>query len=379
MMKKVLDYFKKQTVLFVSAVLALASMLLVHPDRAYAGYIHWSTLSTLMCLMLVMTGLRSLNVFRYFGRQLLKRRSHARSVIFILVSLCFLLAPFITNDVALITFVPFTIFVLEYAGLRKYLIVTLSLQTIAAHMGSMISPVGNPHNIYLFELMKEHDGVTAVDFIMMMLPYFVCAGVLLAVFVFVSTLENEAIMQRPYSKDITFSGPAVTKIMIYCGLFLVSLLPVFGIVKYYYALAAVLAVIFIMDRGTIKQTDYSLLFTFMFLFIVVGNLGRIEAIDNALTGIVAGNELMISIAASQIISNAPASILLSGFSDKYFELALGTDIGGLGTLIASMANLISFKKYSELKEVSVLSYILGFTLINILFLVPMILFSGWML
>ena len=376
MQKRIKSFVKNEIVLVISALLAAVSMAAVPPDRHYAGYIHWSTLSTLMCLMLVMTGLRELGIFRYFGRQLLKKRSHARSVVLVLVSLCFLFSPFITNDVALITFVPFTIFVLEYAGLRKYMIPVLSLQTIAAHKGSMISPVGNPHNIYLFGLMNEHNGTGAVEFIFMMLPYFVLAGILLVIFTFLFTIENESIIQRPYSKEIKFSGKDTSLIMMYAALFVVSLLPVFGFFRYYYALASVLAAILVFDRKTVKQTDYSLLFTFMFLFILVGNLGRIQALDDALTSIVSGNELMVSVAASQIISNAPASILLSGFTDEYFLLALGTDLGGLGTLIASMANLISFKKYTEVKNSSPLRYILGFTLINLLFLVPMLIAAG---
>ena len=378
-MKRIKSFIKNDTVLFISAILALVSMAVVPPDAAYTEYIHWSTLSTLMCLMLVMTGLRELGVFRYFGRQLLRKRNHARSVVIVLVSLCFFLSPFITNDVALITFVPFTIFVLEYAGLNKYMIPVLSLQTIAAHMGSMISPVGNPHNIYLFGLMNEHDGTSAVQFILMMLPYFLLAGLLLAVFIVLVTLDNESILQRPYKRDVGFSGHDTAIIMMYAVLFVISLLPVFGLFRYYFALAAVLAAILIFDRKTIKQTDYSLLFTFMFLFVLVGNLGRIQMLDDALTAVVEGNELMVSVAASQVISNAPASILLSGFSENYFVLALGTDLGGLGTLIASMANLISFKKYTEVKNSSPLTYILGFTLINILFLVPMLIAAAFLL
>ena len=224
--------------------------------------------------------------------------------------------------------------------------------------------------------MNEHSGTGAVEFIFMMLPYFVLAGILLVIFTFLFTIENESIIQRPYSKEIKFSGKDTSLIMMYAALFVVSLLPVFGFFRYYYALASVLAAILVFDRKTVKQTDYSLLFTFMFLFILVGNLGRIQALDDALTSIVSGNELMVSVAASQIISNAPASILLSGFTDEYFLLALGTDLGGLGTLIASMANLISFKKYTEVKNSSPLRYILGFTLINLLFLVPMLIAAG---
>ena len=378
-MKKLKQFVKKEIVLTVSVLLALISMLIIPPDPEYKNYIHWSTLSILISLMLVMSGLKELGIFRYLGKQLLRRSSRARSVMFILVGMCFFFSPFITNDVALITFVPFTIFVLEYAGLKKYIIPTLSLQTIAAHMGSMISPVGNPHNIYLFELMKEKDGTSAGEFIIRMVPYFLAAGVLLAAFIFILAISNEAIMQRPYGRDVRFSGPMIGKIIIYCVLFAVSLLPVFGVIRYYYALIAVLAVILLTDRPILAKTDYSLIFTFMALFVLVGNLGRIQAINDALTSIVAGNELIVSVIASQVISNAPASILLSGFSDEYFILALGTDLGGLGTLIASMANLISFKKYSEMKDSSPGKYILSFTAINGLFLLAMVIFAGVML
>ena len=374
-MKKIKQFLKKEIVLTVSVILAVISMFIVKPDAGYAEYIHWSTLSILLSLMLVMSGLKELGVFKYLGRQLLKRRNHARSVMLILVGLCFFLSPFITNDVALITFVPFTIFVLEYAGLSKYIIPTLTLETIAAHMGSMISPVGNPHNLYLFELMKEADGTTAGEFILLMIPYFVAAGILLTVFIFFIARKNDPILQRPYGRDMVFTGSSVSKIIIYCLLFAVSLLPVFGVIRYYYALIIVLAVILIFDRQVLVKTDVTLIFTFIALFVLVGNLGRIQAIDDALTNIVEGNELVASVLASQVISNAPASILLSGFTDDFFALALGTDLGGLGTLIASMANLISFKKYSEMPGAKPGRYIAGFTAINVIFLVFMVAFA----
>lgn len=374
-MKRIKQFIKKDIVTLVSFALAVISMIIVRPDAEYAGYIHWSTLSILMSLMVIMSGLRELGIFKYLGRRLLMHRNHTRSVMLILVGLCFFFAPFITNDVALITFVPFTIFVLEYAGLRKYIIPTLSLQTIAAHMGSMISPIGNPHNIYLYGLMAEAGQTNAVGFIRKMLPFFVLGGVLLAVFVFVIARRNEAIIKRKFDQPMHFDGRTVELLVMYTLLFALSLLPVFGVVKYYFILPAVLLVVLAFDRKTLVRTNYSLLFTFVFLFIVVGNLGRIDAINNALTGIVSGNELIVSVLASQVISNAPASILLSGFSDKYFLLALGTDLGGLGTLIAAMANLISFKGYSEMKDANAGKYILQFTVINVLFLAVMLVFA----
>lgn len=374
-MKKIIAFARKETVTTVSFVLALISMLFVKPDAGYADYVHWSTISTLMCLITVMSGLKNLGVFKYLGRLLLSHRNHARSVILILVGLCFFLAPFITNDVALITFVPFTIFVLEYAGLKKYIIPTLALQTIAAHMGSMISPIGNPHNIYLYELMVEEGQTDAVGFIMKMLPFSIAAAALLMLFVFVIARKNEAILKRKFDQSMNITGEKMAHILMYTLLFALSLLPVFGVVKYYYVLPVVIIATLVFDRTNLFTTNYSLLLTFIFLFIVVGNLGRIDVINNTLTSLVSGNELIVSVLASQVISNAPASILLSGFSDRYFLLALGTDMGGLGTLIAAMANLISFKEYTEMKGAETGKYILQFTIINVIFLIPMLILA----
>ena len=361
--------------LTVSFALAVISMIAVPPDTEYSGYVHWTTLSLLLTLMLVMSGLKELGAFALFGQKLLGKCRSARRLVIVLIGLCFCLSPFITNDVSLITFVPFTIFVLEYAGLEKYMIPTLALETIAAHMGSMLTPIGNPHNIFFYELMQKHDGTSPIGFIILMLPYFVFAGILLAAFAFVITKSNEPVREFHASEAHPLTGAERMKMIIYAVLFVVSLLPVFGVTKHLVAAVIVVAAIAVFDKRTLIRTDYSLLFTFVFLFILVGDLGRIDAINEFLTRIVSGHELTVSVLASQIISNVPASILLSGFSDKYFILALGCDIGGLGTLIASMANLISFKKYSEMPGAKPGRYIAGFTAINVIFLVFMVAFA----
>lgn len=371
-MQRLQAFVKKEIVTSVSFVLAVLSMFIVRPDEEYLEYIHWSTLSTLLCLMLIMAGLRAMGVFEYMGRVILSRRKHARSIVLVLVGLCFFLAPFITNDVALITFVPFAIFVLQYSELDEYIIPTLALQTIAAHMGSMLTPIGNPHNIYLFGLMQTKQGVSAMEFMGMMLPFFAISGALLVLFVFVVARKNDAAFLRKYRTDNVLEHGDKARIIAYAGMFAISLLPVFGLLKWYYVLPVVLAGVFIFDRQNFRNPDYCLLFTFIFLFIFVGNIGRIEVIEDFLTSVVKGNELIVSVLASQVISNAPASILLAEFSDKYFILALGTDIGGLGTLIASMANLISFKHYAAIDGASIKKYILRFTLINVLFIIPMV-------
>lgn len=366
------NFIKKEPVTTVSGILALISVFLVHPDKEYFGYIHWSTLSVLLSLMLITSGLKSLGVFKAIGRRMLHRATSPRSIIFILVGLCYFLAPLITNDVSLITFVPFAIFILEMAGLRRYLIPTLSLQTIAAHLGSMLSPIGNPHNLYLYGL----SGLSTQDFILYMLPFFLAAGVMLAIAIIIVTRDSKSLsFAKTHLKDAHVKRKDRSTVILYGVLFILCILAVSRIFNYYVVLAIVVAAIFVLDRSNFRNPDYCLLLTFAFLFIFVGNIGRIEIIQNFLESIVHGNEILTSVLASQVISNVPASILLPNFTDKTMLICVGTDIGGLGTLIASMANLISFKQYSNLKGISIRKYIGQFTLINLAFLIPLVILA----
>lgn len=374
MADKIKQFIRKEPVTSVAAVLAIVSTFLVPPDKEYLGYIHWSTLSVLLSLMLITSGLKRLGLFKSIGRAMLHKATTPRSIIFILVGLCYLLAPLITNDVSLITFVPFTIFILEMADLRQYIVPTLTLQTIAAHIGSSLSPVGNPHNLYLYGL----SGLSAIEFIMHMLPYFLAGGVLLTITILIITKNGKHL---PLRKTRMIKAHVRRKdrstVILYGVLFLLCVLAVARIINYYIVLAIVVAAIFFLDRRNFKEPDYCLLFTFAFLFIFVGNIGRIEAIQNFLESIMQGREVLTSVLASQIISNVPASILLPNFSDKIMLICIGTDIGGLGTLIASMANLISFKQYSRLEYSSIWKYIGTFTLINVIFLIPMTTLALW--
>lgn len=372
MANKIKNFIRKEPVTSVSAVLALASIFIVHPDKEYLGYIHWSTLSVLLSLMLITSGLKKLGVFKSIGRVMLHKATNPRNIVFILVGLCFFLAPFITNDVALITFVPFAIYILELADLRQYIIPTLTLQTIAAHMGSSISPIGNPHNLYLYGL----SGMSTGNFILYMAPYFLCAGALLVAAILIITRKGKRL---PLRKTRMVKAHVRRKdrgtVVLYGVLFSLCILAVLKIFNYYLVLAIVVAAIFFLDRQNFKNPDYCLLFTFAFLFIFVGNIGRVEVVQRFLENIIDGREILTSVLASQFISNVPASILLPNFTDKYMLICVGADIGGLGTLIASMANLISFKQYTRLEYSSIKKYIGQFTLINILFLIPMTVFA----
>lgn len=365
---KIMDVLRKEPVTCVSGILALASIFVVHPDSEYFGYIHWTTLSMLLSLMLITSGLKNIGVFKAIGRRMLHRATSPRSIVLILVGLCFFLAPFVTNDVALITFVPFAIYVLDMAGLKQYIIPTLALQTIAAHMGSSISPVGNPHNLYLHEM----SGLTSGEFIRQMSPYFAFAGILLVVAVFVITAKAKKLsFLKTHLPNTKIKKKDKGKASMYIALFVICILAVMKILNCYAALGIVLMSVMFFDRKNYRNPDYCLLLTFAFLFVFVGNIGRIDAIQDFLAGIVKGREIITSIIASQVISNVPASILLPKFSNETMLICIGTDIGGIGTLIASMANLISFKQYTKLENSSIKRYILWFTVINVLFLIPL--------
>jgi len=383
-MKKIIQFIKSEIVLTVAVVLAVLSMFFVHPDGEYLDYIDFRTLSILFCLMAVMAGFQEIGLFRLIAENLLKKVSGIFGLVYILVMLCFFFSMLITNDVALITFIPFTFIVLQLLedDLQKRLIIpVVVMQTIAANLGSMLTPIGNPQNLYLY----GKSGYTFADFILLMLPYAAVSFLLLTVYC--ASLgdrgkETGAARHFPMrrgalprdkgkiSTSISVSFVAETSlagkkkaIVRYTMLFIISLLAVVRMLPYPAALIAVVIVLLVFDRHLFVRIDYALLFTFVGFFVFIGNMGRIPVFKDFLASIIEGNEVLTSVVASQVISNVPAALLLSGFTDNIRDLIIGTNMGGLGTLIASMASLISYKQISDKG-----SYMGTFTLWNIIFL-----------
>lgn len=365
---KLLKFIRSEIVLFISAVLAVVSVFIIPPDREYAGYINYKTICILFALMAVMEGFKKTGVFSTVSGILLERAKGIRTVVLILVYLCFFLSMFITNDVSLITFVPLSIAVLSMAGesvKKRLLVPVIVIQTVAANLGSMLFPMGNPQNLYLYGI----SGMKLWKFILLLLPY---TGIAFAVI----TLWSVFICKNVSSEikiPQTERNLSLRQINIYSGLFVICVLSVAGIVYYIVAMVFVVAVILICDRKIFRTIDYSLLLTFIFLFVFIGNMGRVDAVDNFLIGITNGNEFIVSVLASQIISNVPCAILLSGFTDNYQALIAGTNIGGLGTLIASMASLISFKNATKECPEMKGRYFAYFTVSNILLLLLFVL------
>ncbi|MCI5577983.1 MAG: citrate transporter [Oscillospiraceae bacterium] len=369
------NFIKKETVLFAALVLAAISCFFVPPDSHYIGYIDSRTLAILFCLMAVMAGLRKIGVFDTFARRLLERVKSFKAVVFILWVLCFVFSMFITNDVALITFVPLTVVILRMLGEKvrdKWLIPIVTMQTIAANLGSMLTPIGNPQNLYLYGKANMDIG----DFLLIMLPYSVLAFALLAVWNVILCRKEKSAPTVDFGERKPLSDKK--KLIGYIALFVVCLMTVAHIVPYYATLALTALYLLIFDRAVFKKVDYSLLFTFVGFFVFVGNMGRIDVFRDFIESVISGNEIAATVISSQVISNVPAALLLSGFTENLRALIIGTNIGGLGTLIASMASLISYKYVCGENKSAKLKYLGFFTAANIGFLGFMALLSLFM-
>ena len=318
---------QKQTLPLVAAVLAACSCFAVPLDRGYLQYIDWRVLALLFSLMLVVAGWQKLGLFRQIGVLLSARVKTVRGLFWVLCGLCFFGSMVITNDVALITFVPFTIALLGQAGCEAQLIPALVLETISANLGSMLTPVGNPQNLYLYSL----SGMSTGSFVLHMLP--LAAFSLLLICAMIRLQKN-----RPFEGQTAQREPVLRRgrFWVFTALFAVAVAGVLRAVPYWAVLAVTAAAVLLMDRTLFTKVDYSLLASFVFFFVLVGNLGRVEVIRAFLSGAIHGRELWFGIGLSQFVSNVPATMLLSGFSREYGALLWGVNLGGLGTLIASM-------------------------------------------
>lgn len=369
-MGKIVSFVKKESVLCISILAAVISMFIVRPDSGYAGYIDFRTLAILFCLMAVVSGFRSMGIFDRVARTLLSKVRGIGGIAAVLVGICFISSMFITNDVALITFVPFTLIIADSLKdrIKESVILTIVvMQTIAANLGSMLTPIGNPQNLYLSGI----SGMGTWDIVKLMFPYSAAAFIMLAIWIAIIAFRNRRC--KASSDAMPGDRPSVKPraVIMYAALFIVSLLAVVRVVHYVLPFALVIICMVVFDRKNFTGIDYSLLGTFAALFIFIGNIGRIGAFNEWMQNIVTGREIMVSAAASQIMSNVPAAILLSGFTDNIQGLIVGTNIGGLGTLIASMASLISFR-YVAGTDRSCGKYLAIFTISNLVFLAVMI-------
>ena len=483
--ENILEFIKKEPILTVATVLAIISCFFVTPGREYLSYINWRTLILLFCLMAVVAGFAKAGVFRYISRKLSQRMKDTRRLGVGFMLLCFLLSMFVTNDVALVTVVPLTLLTMMECS-EKAKIQTLVQETIAANLGSMLTPFGNPQNLYL----TSYYGIGIGEFLRLMLPYTGVALVILLLQTLISPKEGlggrareagipegrakeagisergasdagvpegrakeagipergasdagvlegrvkeagisergasdagvpegrakeagipergasdagvpegrvkeaaipegknreaaslyesgenltgrDEMYEEALREKLLRSKGRLVSILLYGILFIVSMFSVARILDYRILFGIILITILVYDRSVLRHVNYTLLLTFVSFFVLIGNLGAMTQIQAALTQMIEGRELLTAILSSQIISNVPAAVLLSGFTDQGKALIVGTDLGGLGTLIASMASIITFQLYSLESGAKKGKYLLTFTLWNVIDLV----------
>lgn len=366
-MKQILQFVRREAVLCIAGVLAVGSAFAVPPSGAYLDYIDFRVLILLLCLMLTVAGIRQTGAFTALCQGLLRRVHSVRMVGLLLVLLCFFLSMLLTNDVTLVTLVPFTLLLLEGIPRQdadRITIRLLVLETAAANLGSMLTPMGNPQNLYLY----NRYGFSMGTFLSTIAPYSVLSLALLAGSCLLFLPAQPIAPPRAQSR---IQSPG--RLGAYCLLFGVNLLTVLRILNPWILLGVICIALLLLDRSLFRKADYSLLLTFVFFFIFVGNMGNIPALSGALQRFLQGRELLTAVLASQVISNVPAAILLSGLSEDGRALLIGTNLGGLGTLIASMASLITYKLYAAAPGSQPKRYMGEFTLCNLAYLAALLL------
>ena len=366
MLEKIRAFVSKEVVLVVAVLAAAVSCALVPFDESYASYVDWRTLALLFCLMAVVTGLRFMGVMRLLGSWAVSRASSMRALAFALVALTFVSSMAVTNDVALITFVPLALVVLSEAGEGRYAASVVVLMTVSANLGSMLLPVGNPQNLFLYRA----SGMDFSQFVLIVAPIVALSAAMLVVallIVFRGNAEghSDCASRKNLPKP---TGRQGLMFVSYLLLFALSIMAVVGLIDAFAVAVLVVLVLFFLDRRTLTKVDYGLLLTFVALFVFVGNMARVPAVHEALSALVGVAPFYAAVGSSQVISNVPAAVLLSGFTDDWTALIVGTNLGGLGTPIASMASLISFKIATASGLVGKRHYLAVFTAWNVVFL-----------
>ena len=351
--RRVLDFLKKESVMTIAVILAVLSSFISSPKMEY---IDFRVLILLFNLMIVVSAYRKLSVMDSIAVSILKKCNNSSTLSFALVFITFFSSMIITNDVALITFVPLSLITLEKAGINP--IKTVVLQTIAANLGSCFTPIGNPQNLYIYSFYS----VPSAEFFRITGVIILISAIVLAVVTLISDRNNLTVDIKPIYPS------SKTDTIVFSALFIIILLSVFNVIDYKIVLLITILTVFIVDRSLFMKVDYALLITFIGFFIFIGNISAVPAVRDFMSSLLRTPEstFFTSIAMSQIISNVPATVLLSGFTDHFKELLLGVNIGGMGTLIASLASLISYKIYAAENNEETSAYMKKFTLYNII-------------
>ncbi len=354
----IIAFIKKNAVFVIALIAAVATSFVVPPDAEYLGYFDLKTLTCLFCVLAVVCGLKNINFFYILAREVVRRFGNLRVCVIAVVYITFIGSMLIANDMALLTFLPLGYFVLGVTGNQKYTALTFILQNIAANLGGMLTPFGNPQNLYLY---SKFNIPTGEFMAIMALPFIISIVIITLCCLFVKPVK----VQIP--SDDTPPLPK-GKTVILTLLFVLAIAIVFRGIPYFIGLIVIPIVMLFVDRKALKMVDYPLLLTFVAFFVFSGNMARIDVVRDFVSGLLQKNTFITSVLSCQFISNVPSAILLSQFTENYKELLIGVNIGGVGTLIASLASLITFREFTKNYPARTKSYILLFLAINFAFL-----------
>ena len=358
-------FAKKNAVMLIALLAAILTMFFVPLDAEYLGYFDFKTLTCLFCTLAVVCALKNIRFFYMLAYKIVKLFKNTRACVIALVYITFLGSMLIANDMALLTFLPLGYLVLKSTGKEKHMAFTFIMQNIAANLGGMLTPFGNPQNLYLYTKFEiptgEFMSIMAIPFAVAILLMTACC------FIFVKKEELEV-----HEEEIK---PQPLRTVIYLVLFALSIIIVFRVVHYLVGLIVIPLVLLFMDRKALKKVDYPLLLTFVFFFIFSGNMARIEGVRNLFSSLLEKNTLLVSVLSCQVISNVPSAILLSQFTGNYPQLLLGVNIGGVGTLISSLASLITFREYLKHNPGRGVEYVGLFSAFNFFFLIVLTLLA----
>ncbi|MCI5592687.1 MAG: SLC13 family permease [Oscillospiraceae bacterium] len=352
-------FISKNLVMCIAFVVAVITSVIVPVDRQYIGYFDFKTLTCLFCVLAVVCALKNIKFFYILADKIVRVFKNAKMCVLALVYITFIGSMLIANDMALLTFLPLGYFVLTAASKRKYMAFTFIMQNIAANLGGMLTPFGNPQNLYLYSKYNipnlEFISIMALPFLFSIIIITVCC------LIFVKSeplkLKDEAMLLNK------------KRTALYLTLFALSIVIVFRVIPYWVGLIIIPPVLLVFDRKALKSVDYGLLFTFVFFFIFAGNMARIDIVRDLFSSLLNKNTLLVSIASCQFISNVPSAILLSQFTENYKDLLVGVNIGGVGTLISSLASLITFREYVKHNPGKTRYYIAIFSAFNFAFLI----------
>ena len=333
---KLLPWCKANAMPVIAVLAAAVTAVFVPPDAAYLGYYDVKTLSCLLCMLAVVGALRRVGLFPLLAQRLVQTFHTTRGAVTALVSITLVGSMLLTNDTALLTFLPLSWFVLERTGQAKWTALTFILQNCAANLGGMLTPFGNPQNLYLF----NHYSIPNGEFLSIMLPPFLLSTVLILLCCLFLPRESLTVPRQE-------ALPDKRRTAIYAALFCVAVAMVLRGIPYWLGLLVIVASLLVLDRRALLGVDWGLLVTFAAFFTFSGNMARMEPVRTLFRQLLAHGAMPVAALTSQVISNVPAAILLSQFTDDYPALLVGVNIGGAGTLVASLASLITFREYTK--------------------------------